>query len=139
MIEMNADCPNFRSDFMAAVSNAFISRRKAYSYHGDVDYEFGDEERPEWFALHYRSYSYPMISLQIVQDYRINLCIRSNKRKDRGKILFKLEGELVEELVAHLVEAFEKTIIISSKLQTPGEVSLANRKLATVWGFIQKE
>ena len=118
---MQIPFPKFKSRFLRDVCRAFQRRRKAIAYSADFYFETDPKDEFEWIVIYHESRIQPIIILQLVEDSRFCLYLRSQKVKNRGKVLVELNDRYLICNAEQLVETFEKTISMAFrfKQQTP--------------------
>ena len=102
--------PQFQSAFLNGICRSLGKRRRAICYSGALKLDVGLHEDFEWLSAHYSCFSLPCVIAQFVEGNRMSLFIRSNTRRNRGKILLAMENVFVVDNPELLVEAFEWTI-----------------------------
>src|SRR5438552_2817327 len=102
--------PCFRSVFLNHCCQAFTARNKALSHRGCFTYHSDPEDSFEWLTINYQPLVGPYVIFQIIEDHRVNLFLRSNRKHNRGKVLLAMENLTVVRNPSLLVEAFERTL-----------------------------
>lgn len=107
---MNTKTPKKSRRLVDDFHEAIMKRSKALKYRGEltVDYDSGcDDCRLE---LLFAPLDSPYIEMNVDSSNRINLYIRSHRRKTNGKILFCIEDMRVVGNAEKMLDAFERTI-----------------------------
>ena len=130
---MNKSFPVFECAFLNGIAKAFSKRSRAITYSGTLTWDTDIGDIYEWITFTYKFSDYPVIHLQPVEDQRLHLYIRSNKSRDRGKVLLAIEDLFVFATPELIVSTFENTIVHSSSVMDEHERADECRKLKMAW------
>jgi hypothetical protein len=85
----------------------------------------------EWLTVLLVPPPWPSIILDVVEDYTLSLTLRSNRRKDRGKTVFRIPEITVEAPSRQIVDNFEWTLLKSRFQDMP--TPFQRESLRTKW------
>ena len=121
--------------FIQTVECAFDRRRKAISYLSNLEILKDTEGECESLIVFHKPLgSRPSVELQVFDDCRISIAIKSTRKKDRGKKLFSLNNNFVPGNEHRLVEGFEQTVSAAFGLQDDGRTSVDG--IRKIWNEI---
>lgn len=106
---MQSNFPSFDSRFLNGVSRQFERRRKALSYVGELTVETEQPDYFEWLSINIKTFAGHYVIFQFVEDNRVDIYVRSSRRRDRGKVLFELRDVKLVDNSQAIVESCEKT------------------------------
>ena len=127
---------SFSGEFLNGIYESFRKRSKSLKYRGDVTYEFGTNDRVEWFAMTWTFSDYPRIEVFIDDKRQSNLHVLSRRNSNYGKILCRVD-ELVIACSADRVEdAFETIMYEIHSLLDDQTNEQAISKIERVWNSL---
>ena len=116
------------------MTNAYESlsrRRKSFSHRGSVFFEADPDDDFEWLTVVYESPRRLVLVLQLMEGNRAHLFVRSNRARDRGKILVRMEDLYLVDNGTLLTEAVDATIDLVSLANSPKDVS--SQATESIW------
>jgi hypothetical protein len=94
-----------RSTFLAPISELISTRTKPIRHRGRFEVEHGSDEAGEWLRLMFRRASGPHVVVELMSDHVAQVYVRSARKADRGKVLFRLEEIRLPANAERIVEA----------------------------------
>ena len=100
------------------ISRRLAARRKALKHHGELKWETKQPDDFEWLTVNFTPLVGDYCIFQFVEDNRVCIFVRSQKRANRGKILLAIEDIKIVDNSGDIVDAMETTIANSGSLQS---------------------
>lgn len=125
--------PQFKSQFLDRLCREFERRSKSIRHKATFTFETKQPDEFEWLALNCRCIGGPYVVFQFVEDNRVSVYIRSSGRRDRGKVLFALEGLSVVGNSEAIVLACKDTLDSSYALARDLEDSGNADRIRSIW------
>lgn len=124
--------PTFRDPFLRNATSNIARRRKSLSHKGRLTISSEPEDTFEWLTLAFECASRISVVLQLSEKNRANIFVRSNRGKDRGKILARIEDMTVIDNGRWIVSALEDTISLAAQYEEGREFDLD-----TIWDEVR--
>jgi hypothetical protein len=80
------------SRFLNELLCAVVQKQKSLKHRGKFDVETGADRQGEWIRFMFRRANGPHVVVEVTDEQRGNLYLRSARRADRGRVLYRLEN-----------------------------------------------
>jgi hypothetical protein len=123
----------FSDVFLVAVVGALRKRRRALKHSGKLFVEKEAGEDWEELTIAYESYRGLVLIAQFLDGNRANLYLRSNRRQDRGKVLFRAEGMRLVNNGPGIIAAFEQSTGATRTLRDLDAIDEMRENVDKLW------
>lgn len=97
--------PTYDNKFLSSVMLQVLKKRKSLRHRGEFEFESGVDEQGEWLRLVFRRAKGPDVIVEFLADQFANVYLKSARRADHGRILFRLEMARVVANARKVVDA----------------------------------
>ena len=117
--------PLFADTFLTNAHAGLMRRKKSISRRGQLFIEKNtDDDDYEWLTIAYQCTNRFTFVLQLLEANRAHIYVRSNRAKDRGKIIFRMEDMFLPDNASVLTAIFEESINAIYNLKTAERATL---------------
>lgn len=130
--EIDSGFPGFKSSFLQDAYKAILKRRKAINHFGvgSIELLTDPDDSREWLSLCYNAD--PALEVEFIEDNRLNIFVRRNRRKQDGKVLLRLDDLRIVRAASRIVELIEYTIWTMDELEGE-ETGEVKEKIEEKW------
>jgi hypothetical protein len=125
--------PTFRSKLLNELRAAFVKRRKALSYNGELSFTHEQDDSRESLEVHYYRICGAYVRLRVAGSNETLLELRSRESRNEGKLIFWATAPAIVPNGPRIVEVFEEIAELSFLFSYEHQEGDPTAKIKNAW------